>query len=161
MTEPHTFAERMESLVRGYLSAGCPCRFPRFRACAERELVEFGSHAIASPEQQSLILQFDALVPLDGKTGHAIAWSGTCSRCGSHVQRGAAEVANSSWIDYLRLALAPGLEDLGADAAIPAPRCRDFYAAAPGVTREQLALANASYPKLGEEEWFEYMSARR
>jgi hypothetical protein len=50
------FQTRLDTLVDEYLTIGCPCRFPRFRAITARKTVGIGGGSFTSEDQRGLIL---------------------------------------------------------------------------------------------------------
>jgi hypothetical protein len=149
----------MDEVLAFYLSRGCPCRFPRFRAMGARDFSAVGAPGVTSSEQAALLFAYDQKAPVVDKDVVGPAWRGRCARCGSYIQRWAHEVVMSSWIEHLEIEPAPGVKDLGASLDGPLPRVRDFHAAGPGVPAHLLAAANAASPLVSEAEWFSWLRA--
>jgi hypothetical protein len=160
------FQTRLDALVDEYLTIGCPCRFPRFRAIAARETVGICGGSFTSEEQRGLIRAFERRVtvveqqPLEELEQISPGmWRAKCGVCGSNVRRAYNEYSPGGYIDWLIIKRKPGLTDLGAPIEKNRTfRPRPFVAPGPGMTG--MAGASRAFPFMEEDAWFEWMRER-
>jgi hypothetical protein len=159
------FVSWLDELVDYYLAHGCPCRFPRFRAVVGRSTHKVAGGSFTSEEQRRLIYRFEAKVPLVDKQPLE-GWGGPverdmyqahCEKCGSLVARSSGEFANGGWIDYLSIAPASGVVDLGAPVKDRLYRPCPWIAPGPGMAG--IAGASEAFPLMPEDQWLEWMRA--
>jgi hypothetical protein len=148
-----------ESLFDYYLSHGCPCRFPRFRATVGRDMKEIGAPQWDVSEVPALLQIFDRRVPLTKDTETDYSIKGRCKICNAQVYRWGAPVFRDSFIERARIT--PGdLPDVGADADGPVPVCGSVYPAGPSnVMRVERERIENAFPRLSPSLWLEYMKA--
>jgi hypothetical protein len=149
-----------DELLAFYLAHGCPCRFPRFRATCERDTAEVGAPGYTTPEQQSLVLGFEAKVPVAGRQRTRRGHQGTCTVCGAKIERWTEEHFRDVYFDYMRVTPAKGVPDVGEALHAPLPHCGPFFGAAPA-NRNAAHLLEISYPKIPLEDWFAWMRELR
>ena len=162
------FDRKLGDLVDHYLSLGCPCRFPRFRAVVSRDTSRTGGGSFTSEDQRGLIRVYEQKVPLvdrgplPGRGGPMSAdmYQARCGVCGSTVSRSSGEGAPGGWVDYLVIRPAPGVTPLGAPVEQGKVfRARPFVATGPAMAGMQ--QATQASPFLEEDAWFAWMRARR
>jgi hypothetical protein len=155
------FHEALDDLIDGYLAAGCPCRFPRFRAFVKMNTSPSTGGSYTTPEQRCLVLAFESKVRIADKgaipgaagTVESGTWSGLCARCGSSITRSSYE------IDSLVIRRKAGLVELGA------PIVRGLVVRASPfiqVTRAWMGAGKAAmlWPCVGEEEFLRWLRER-
>jgi len=162
------FERKLGELVDYYLSHGCPCRFPRFRAVVSRDTSRTGGGSFTSDDQRGLIHVYEQKVPLVER-GPLAGWGGPmsadmyqarCGVCGSAVSRSSNEGAPGGWVDYLVIRPAPGVTPLGAPVEHGRVyRSRPFVAAGPAMGGMQ--QATEASPFLEEDAWFAWMRELR
>jgi hypothetical protein len=152
------FADVMTALMDHYMAHGCPCRFPRFRAHQQRDTAEIGAPGWTTWEQQGLMSLFDQRVPLNNKNTEPLGHTGECALCGASIKRWGEEKFRDAWLEHMRIVPKPGVADIGAGVHAPVPRANQFFYAGPA-NRDTAHLVDIHYPKVSEEDWFEYMKA--
>jgi hypothetical protein len=163
LTDP--FQAKVDALIDDYLSVGCPCRFPRFRALAKRDTSGAAGGYFIGYDQQALHSAFERRAPIVGKKGlgpyaepQPQFYSATCEKCGSTIERSSEEIANNAWVDWLVIRKKPEVSELGAPLQGKALRCRPLSPAGPGQTG--MDRASREYPLVEEDEWFKWMRER-
>jgi hypothetical protein len=165
MIELDDLERRLEALIEYYLSIGCPCRFPRFRAVVSRDTSKVAGGSFTSADQQYLILAFERKAPIVEKRPLEIftevkegLWLARCGKCGSDLRRAYDEFSPGGFIDGLIVRRAPGLVDLGAPVHHGRVyRSRPFVA--PGPAMGGMAQAAKAFPHIDEDAWFVWMRA--
>jgi hypothetical protein len=160
------FQARLDALADEYLTIGCPCRFPRFRAIVARDTSGISEGSFTSEDQRGLIRAFERKVtvveqqPLEELDRISPGmWRGKCGVCGSDLRRAYNEYSPGGYIDWLIIKRKPGLFDLGASVEKNRTfRCRPFVA--PGPEMPGMARASRAFPFMEEDAWFEWMRAR-
>ena len=149
----------IRALFEHYLSHGCPCRFPRFRATVARDLGEVGARDWDVSDIQQLLTVYDQRVPLVVDERADFSTRGRCSICDAQVVRSWAPVFRDSFRE--RAKITPGrLPDLGAEALGPVPVCGHVFPAAPvNVTKDERNRIEHAYPRLAPEAWLAYLAA--
>jgi hypothetical protein len=157
------FVRVIEDLLDFYLALGCPCRFPRFRATVARSTQKVAGGSFTSEDQRRLIYIYERKVELVGKEPLE-GWGGPvekdmyqakCGACRSRVQRSSNEFANGGWVDYLSIALTPGVMELGAFVGHPLYRARPWISPGPGMAG--IHKASEAFPLVDEEKWLLWM----
>jgi hypothetical protein len=158
--DPAMFHARVEALFDRYLTLGCPCRFPRFRAVVEQEYTPAIGPPLAAQDQQALLHAFDERVALTEREKRPVGHRGRCEKCGSLVERWYVEHFKSAWIEYMRIAVAPGVADIGAPVDTPIPHCRPFFAAGPRDGRDRSnGTMESEHPQVTVDDWFAWLVA--
>jgi hypothetical protein len=149
----------IRALFDHYLSHGCPCRFPRFRATVARNMKEVGASQWDVSDIGQLLATFDRRVPLVVEKRQDFMTQGRCSICEARVVRSGAPVFRDSFLE--RAEITPGpLPDLGAEVLWIVPVCGPIFPAAPvNVTTAERARIEQAYPRLPPKEWLAYMAA--
>ncbi len=160
-TEPvaEPSASELEGLFDLYLTQGCPCRFPRFRATVSRDMSEVGAREWDVSDIRRLLEPFDQRAPLTASKRDAYSTRGQCGRCGAEVHRYGVPIFRDSFIERARIA--PGaLPDLGAPVDGAVPICGIVFQVAPSnVTRNEAERIEAAFPRLSPPLWLAYMGA--
>jgi hypothetical protein len=158
--------EQCSALMQAYLlSAGWPCRFPRFRSIAKRDTGRSLGVSCKGDDHSALIIAFEAHAPLSDRRALGpysepleSMWQASCLRCSSQLERSSNEVVPGGWADYLVIRRASELTELGANVD-KLYRCRPLVTLGQGTlnAREAARL----YPLISENEWFAWLSLRR
>jgi len=149
----------IRALFDRYLSHGCPCRFPRFRATVARDLSEVGARSWDVSDIAQLLAAFDQRVPLVLTKPADFSTHGRCSICDAEVVRSSAPIFRDSSIERAKIAPGP-LPDLGAEVSWPVPVCGYVFPAAPdNVTKDEKTRIERAYPRLRPKDWLAYMGA--
>ena len=149
----------IRALFDHYLSHGCPCRFPRFRATVARDLGEVGASLWDVSDIAQLLTTFDQRVPLVVDKREGVLTRGRCSICDAQVVRSWAPVFRDSFRERAKIAPGPH-PDLGADVLGPVPVCGHVFPAAPvSVTKDERTRIEHAYPRLTPKDWLAYMAA--
>ncbi len=158
---------RLDDLIDFYLSVGCPCRFPRFRANVKRDTLGASGASFTSEDQRGLVRAFDRKAPVVEKRPveqHAEVsegmWLGTCGICHADLRRVYDEFSPGGTIDCLVIRPLPTSTDLGAGIeGGRLYRCRPLVS--PGPPMQGLAKAATQYPFMEEEGWLAWMRELR
>jgi hypothetical protein len=145
----------LDTLYADYLTRGCPCRFPRFRAVAKQWGLPPG--ILSSEDRDGLVGVFEANVPLVDRRTDFDGWEATCAKCGASVRMGRAVSSRAeTWVDYLMITAVQA--DVGARLEQPLVRCRPWRIVGPGSEGIMLE-AGRKYPLVDETEWLAWMRA--
>lgn len=101
---------------------------------------------------------FDQRVPLINKTSENLGHTGQCAICGAAIQRWGEERFRDAWLEHMRITPRAGVPELGPGVQAPVPRANDFYAIGPA-NRDTAHLVDIHWPRVSDDDWFEYMSA--
>jgi hypothetical protein len=166
MSVNEPLAYKVDALMSGYLSEGCPCRFPRFRASCARDTSKKAGGTFVADDQGMLIAVFEERAPLTSRVALGPndspmpgMYAADCTVCGSRVERSSVEFGPGGWADFLVIRRGPSLTELGAPIeAGRVLRARPFRPAGPGM--EGLGKASAAFPLVYDEEWIAWLQAR-
>jgi hypothetical protein len=121
--------QAVERIINFYLSNGCPCRFPRFRAIAEFDFrTQPGLSPHTTHETDLLTTRgLDEARPVYRPAGE---WEDDnrpmiCTACGSRAILHSTQYNINMWCVFL--AIQPKLPDLGGPALSPLPLFRGPY----------------------------------
>lgn len=145
----------LRALVDHYFAHGCPCRFPRLRAYAWRDVeAECGAFGWISDEQVELASMCAERLGLLGTGAHGRP----CATCGAACRYVLEDAyRGQSWVPYLHVEPVAGAVDLGAPLDVVMPRLLPFRGTCP--TPTALDRAIAAFPRVSREDWFAWMKA--